>query len=322
LLALRFAVTFAFAIVSFYLIERPVRERRLPGTRAFGVRPAALLGGVAGVVVVTVFASTAGAMSWTDYFTRAQVTQAKVNVGAPRILTAGDSSSFTLVYNITKEVNDAAHWQGTQRLGCGFMRTGVEFDGTRTTERNNCNGIIQQWTQEIATFNPDLVVMIAGPWEVLNQIVDGQVVEPGSPKYNAAARAAIEDSLNIFTKRGAEVVYLDIPCFGPVSGSSIPERGDPKRATALNKVLYSVAAQDKRLHILQWSNFLCPGGHFQDKKDGVVIRTDGVHFPPDGAHVVWKWLGPQLLQLGREAQAARKVQAPTAHPTSTTSTKH
>ena len=57
--ALRLAVTFAFAIASFYLVERPIRQGRFPGLR----RPTSALGRAGGVVLVvlTLIISTAGA---------------------------------------------------------------------------------------------------------------------------------------------------------------------------------------------------------------------------------------------------------------------
>ncbi len=196
LLALRLAVTFVLATVSFVLVERPVRARRFPGTRGFGIRSAALLGGVAGVVAILVFASTAGAISWTNYYAgpKSKIIAAPAN--APRIMTAGDSTSLTLNAGLTPEFQAQAHWQGAQHVSCGvILPTASAGQGNST--QSVCAGIEQVWRQTVVRFDPDLVVVTVGPEEVLL----GQYTHY-SPGYKATLRAAVEKALDIFSKRG------------------------------------------------------------------------------------------------------------------------
>jgi hypothetical protein len=177
------------------------------------------------------------------------------------------------------------------------------------SDRGGCDHLYQDWKASVAKVDPDLVVMVAGPWEVLDQIVDGKQVAPGSAAYDRALSDATERAIDILAARGARVVFMDVPCFGPSGTRGDAERADPERRAAVNRVLRSVAARDPRMHVLTWSTFLCPGNTFTAQLQGVTIRPDGVHFDPDGAKVVWAWLGPKLLALADAAHRARDVQS-------------
>ena len=41
----------------------------------------------------------------------------------------------------------------------------------------------------------------------------------------------------------------------------------------------------------------CPGGKYAPTIEGVTMRTDGVHFTHPGARLMWKWLGPAVLDI-------------------------
>jgi hypothetical protein len=224
------------------------------------------------------------------------------HAGLPRIVIAGDSASLTLAFNIDASTTHEAQWSGAQRLGCGFMRTGTELGGVRDDARHNCAGITRHWAKVVSTSKPDLVVMIAGSWEMIDQIIGGVVVEPGSASYNAALRADVEEAVRVFSRRGARVVFTDIPCYGPAHLLGDAERTNPMRRAAINAVLDDVAAHDHRLEVLHWSDILCAAGTYRERVNGVVLRPDGIHFDPAGAHEMWKWLGPQLISRARAHQ--------------------
>ncbi|MCU1427753.1 MAG: hypothetical protein JWL83_1753 [Actinomycetia bacterium] len=224
------------------------------------------------------------------------------HAGPPRIVIAGDSASLTLGFNIDPATAREAQWSGAQKLGCGFMRTGTELGGVRDDARHNCAGITRHWANVVAATKPDLVVMIGGSWEMINQIVGGVVVEPGSAPYDAALRADVEEAVQVFSRHGARVVFTDIPCYGPSHLLGDAERTDPARRVAINRVLDDVAAHDHRLEVLHWSDILCASGTYRERINGVLLRPDGVHFDPAGAHEMWKWLGPRLIERARARQ--------------------
>jgi lysophospholipase L1-like esterase len=72
---------------------------------------------------------------------------------------------------------------------------------------------------------------------------------------------------------------------------------DETRVRWVNGVLGRYAARH-RLPLLDLHGFLCADG-YHATRDGVTLRSDGLHFSPSGAAVVWRWLGPQLQRLAR-----------------------
>ena len=98
--------------------------------------------------------------------------------------------------------------------------------------QSKCAGVQQLWRQAIARFDPDLVVMTVGPEEVLL----GQYTRYSSG-FKATLRAAVEQALDIFSKRGAFVVFTTVPCFGPKFDSGVAVRNDQKGSKEVNAYL-------------------------------------------------------------------------------------
>ncbi len=305
LLALRIAATFVVAIVSYYVVERPVRERRFRWTSGRRRTFAFSLAGGATVVAGLLVASTAGAMTDVQYLSQqANTTHVPLVAGAPKILIAGDSVALTMHFYMDAATQSQAKWTGAERLGCGVMRSGFVIGGQRDDPNTRCDGITDLWRSRVNSAKPDLVVMVAGAWEVFDHVVDGKVVSPGTPAFDAQLRAQVQQAADILTSGGAPLVLLDVPCYGTDNHPGDAERSDPRRAAAVNAVYDAVAAHDPKVTVLRWSRFLCPGGHFQAKIDGSLVRSDGVHFTQAGAAIIWKWLTPRLVAEARAHRAA------------------
>ena len=59
-------------------------------------------------------------------------------------------------------------------------------------------------------------------------------------------------------------------------------------------------------------------GGYTDTREGVQLRVDGLHFTAGGAAIVWRWLGPQLIDLAH-GTLPNPTEAPT-QPSSPTPT--
>jgi lysophospholipase L1-like esterase len=114
--------------------------------------------------------------------------------------------------------------------------------------------------------------------------------------------------VHLLGRTGARVVLLTIPCAGgrvPTGQASQFLAGafDINRVNAANAVIRQVAAQSQgRAHVLDLFSVVCPNGKFAAVINGVVMRTDGVHFSEGGARLVAGWLLPQLAALSRSPQ--------------------
>jgi peptidoglycan/LPS O-acetylase OafA/YrhL len=310
LFILRFGVTFVIAAASYAFIERPIRERglrvpRLP--RAF--RPAAVAS-LAAVVAMTIVASTTHTQSWKEFYLAASQPKPQDHVGQPRVLIAGDSTAFTLGYNIDSRTDRDAYFSAAAIIGCGLMDYPVMTRGVVTAHRSACDGLEQHWQEAVTRDDPDLVVIADGPWDILDQVLPAGTFAPGSAQYAKAFEVATQRAVDIFTSGGARVVILDVPCMGEAAGQPSDPRTDPKRQAAMNAVFDTVASHDPNVQVLRWSEFLCPGGRYTARVRGVTLRPDGAHFDATGAHATWQWLGPRLLSLARAAQHERGTASP------------
>ena len=71
---------------------------------------------------------------------------------------------------------------------------------------------------------------------------------------------------------------------------------DPGRIDHWNKLLarYVKERADPGVTLADLNGYVSPKGRFTNTRDGVTLRYDGVHFNPDAAQLVFRWLLPQL----------------------------
>ena len=326
LFALRVAITFAFAITSFYLIEQPIRRGTwLRGWTAWLATPAAVVG-TAAIVVVTTVASPAGALesmptgssisngakAGTPYGSVGyhQGSDQKRQFVAPnppvRVLLVGDSTAFTLGFGmdlVAKRYGVNLDDRGI--LGCGLVEGGsVKVHGkiyTSSDVASPCSlkpGVPQWpalWATEIAHFKPRVVMVLAGRWEVMNRTYHGKWVHIGEPVFDAYIKHQMELAVQVIKKGGATADLLTAPCYysgEQLNGSPWPE-DNPARVAEYNKLLREVAAQHRHSVVLtHFHSMVCPHGKFAMVIDHVTVRTpDGVHFTNQGG----EWLASKLL---------------------------
>ena len=131
LLALRLVVTFAVAILSFRLVERPIREQRVSWIRG---RAAwiPITSVVTAIALLLLTASGVAArprpdLSTVEQFTR--ILNAPPPPGATRVLLAGDSVAVTLGFDAVRPSQRKDIWlRGVARVGCGLL-TGTPVSG-------------------------------------------------------------------------------------------------------------------------------------------------------------------------------------------------
>ena len=149
-----------------------------------------------------------------------------------------------------------------------------------------------------------MVLVSAGAWEVYDHLVDGKRLRFGSSEYRRFLLTSLEQGLQILNDQGRpRVGFFNVPCYrevDPVTGSTSSQRNDPKRAAWLNDVLATfVRRHPRQVGMIDLAGFVCPGGRYIDKVDGVPLRHDGVHFTPQSNGLLWEWLAPQVIDFAR-----------------------
>ena len=320
LLAVRMAITLIVASGSYYLVEEPIRRRR---TRTFTEWRAWLLtaGAFVGVVVVTV-AATLGSAAEAASPLRVQGT---AYVGPPvKVLVFGDSVAWRLGFAMLASQPQTSYDVSIDNgaiIGCGVLRSSQYLlYGLAHPEVPQCDTSAPaadqwpaQWKGDLDQFHPNVVVVLAGRWEVSDRLIDGHWLHIGQPAFDAAVKQSLEQAVQVGTSGGALMVLMTSPCFAPIeqdNGQVWPE-DTPARLNAYNAIVRQVAAEHPAtVQLNDFGALLCPGGQYQESLNGVQIRDgDGMHIVPTPA--AGQWLDarvlPDVIQVGRVQMAGQQL---------------
>ncbi|HEX5096770.1 MAG TPA: hypothetical protein VFX21_12175, partial [Acidimicrobiia bacterium] len=322
LFALRLAVTIALAVISYHLVEQPVRT----GTRIRGTWPRVLLpatGALLGVALLAVTASPPPpAFSLTPVAQHtpvtAPVTSATASTLAPaptpttapagmhraldtarpvRVMVVGDSVGITvgrgeeLYANETGRVivrNEARKWCSLGRYAPRIMGYGESEQG------DGCNDWATRWAGDIDEFDPDVVVVVYTVWEIAARKPVGAAdwVKPGEPAFHKWQLSEYQTAADVLSRRGATVVWTTVPC----SNDDPSDYGSP--VWWVNRDTIHALARSRRdtVRLVDLEAELCPGHRPRAEYRGVdPARPDGRHFSDDGALALAQWMMPIVL---------------------------
>jgi peptidoglycan/LPS O-acetylase OafA/YrhL len=329
LFAVRVAVTFGVSVVSFHLVERPIRMGTFVSQwRGWLVVPA----GVGAVIVALVAATTttpatAGIPSIGIGTNGATTT---TSPGAPtfaqpvRVLLFGDSVALTLGIGLSypPDQNKYGYVLSDEGiLGCGVVDgPEVELLGARAATPSACNGSPltpgeaetdkpwpYQWLSAMNEVKPNVVVLLAGRWEVADREYQGQWTNILNPVFAAYVKEQLNRASQVVTATGARMVFLTAACNNEgeqPDGAPWPE-DSTKRLDVYNQLVRQVAAEHPTTDsVVDLHAAVCPGGRYAATIGGVQVRrTDGVHFTIAGGEYLVPLIMPPIVAAGK-AQAA------------------
>jgi len=300
LLFVRIAVSLAFGIASYFLIEKPVRHRSLSGTKVLiGATVAAM------VCVGAILVSTSGAQVLPDAGSQfiatpdgadtkdvREAAAAAAATGATRVLVLGDSVGV----NIGKAAATAS--QGTDAAvvagaipGC-VLTAGVEGYRATTKDRTfvvpDLNECTDGWRKTMRQFQPETAVLVYGTGaSFLDVQIGGQWVDSCSTPYRSWYAGRLEAEIQELQASGAtrvELLRLPYP-----TADFLPSDAR-RRIDCVNEVHEELASVVSGVTVLDLAGFVCPGGACRTEIDGVPFRSDGLHFdegPPADAVARW-----------------------------------
>ena len=327
LFGVRVLVTFAVSVLSFHLVERPIRMGTFVSRwRAWLVVPTGV-----GAVLVAVVAATTGttALASTAPPTRPGTTGSATTTTTPspatgtqpvRVLLFGDSVALTLGQGLglTEEQQKYGYVLSDKGiLGCGVVfGPEVQLMGSLFATPPACNGTPyspsetpvkqpwpNQWLSAIGEVKPNVVVVLAGRWEVVDREYQGKWTNILHPTYAAYVKSQLEQASQLVTASGAHIVFLTGPCTDEgeqPDGAPWPE-DNPARLAEYNTLVRQVAAEhpvtDTAVDLF---GAACPAGKFATTVDGVRIRMpDGVHFTIAGGEYLAPKIMPPIVAAGR-----------------------
>jgi peptidoglycan/LPS O-acetylase OafA/YrhL len=322
---IRLAVTFAFAIASFYLVERPIREGRL-----FRARPAvwAVPAGVL-LVLFGLLASTTGAAAAPSYIwgygdplicgtpRPSETQQAKAanraegklslphSASHMRILLVGDSTACSLWTGLSA-VGKANHIpidQGSV-FGCGVASD--QITTTRgeqiTPHSERCHNLVDTTLKKALARSRPNVILWMSIWEKSDLVINGKTLVNGTKAGDNAMLARMDDAFNRLTAGGAHIVILTnaAPAPNDAQGTQNTSNAvDNASYVRLNKIEHAFARRHRhKVTIIDLGKQICPkGAPCPEFVHGVRIRPDGRHFTPAAAAQYSRWV---LQKLAKE----------------------
>jgi hypothetical protein len=221
------------------------------------------------------------------------------------LLVVGDSVALSLGFGwpAAEPGYDLVVQDGGE-LGCGIADAPLQRDKDSVGPPPAwCAIQAATWAGEVTSFDPDVVAVLAGRWDVTDHLLAGQWTHIGEPGFDSFLRSRVDAAIAVLSGRGARVALLTLPCLAEgeqPDGRSWPQ-DDPVRVARYNQILaQAAAASGGRAAVVDLGGQVCPGGRFVPETAGVTIRnSDGVHFTAAGSAWLAPWLLPQLRGMAR-----------------------
>ncbi|MCP4436186.1 MAG: acyltransferase family protein [Actinomycetia bacterium] len=322
--AVQVCLTLVLAAISLWLLERPIRSRRvLLGYRGWAAMFAAfaiVIGLVATLPeperseVIALGSGVDVAIPTTTVApaTPSEPDTAVATTAAPppppmRIMVVGDSFAESILIGLQRWAltDGGAAVMDATIPACAFGRGGSNKGvGIRRTESQECRNRDAMLTEALTSFDPELVLVAGGMWDVTDRKPSGfrRWTRIGNQAYDEYLFGELSHLVDVLAAGGQPVLWANSPHWDPVPGSVIfmghppYSEADPARADAYNDMLAALDTARPEVEVLDiaaWMNSQ-PGGEFDP-----ALRPDGVHFSEASTDVVAAWLGPALLERYR-----------------------
>ena len=276
--ALRFALTFAIAIVSYRFLEQPIRKHGVPFNRPLYIVPAA----VALSVFLIVHATYAEGRSEP----LAPSAQLPSSGSAPefvrfRIAVFGDSTANSLGWSLRNLHGQGVAVELMGKDGCNMLE-------------DTCEG--SRWVEQVQAIHPNAsIVYLAGVF-LYGFHVNGEWHTACRPDWDAKLDRVLALRLAALAHEGGLVFTATVPYpVGPYENDSNDRREFHERVDCINAVIRKSVAAVPGVRLLDVGSELCPAGVCQqDVGASEAIRPDGVHFSIDASKGLAHWVYEEL----------------------------
>ena len=329
LFVLRLAVTTLVAVLSYRLVEMPVRRNRAL------VWPAPLPIGAAVLTVLLTVALIApldpGKSASADLDEAAARFDSAVNditdsapvdipdappgVARPlRVGVFGDSTALTMAIGLIEygeaRPSEIAGVSGSAPFGCTLSRQGLRAlqPPSYSPTPESCMNREKDWTNAIRTRPIDVAVILFGPYEVSDHRLSTNDIDrgPGDPYFDAYLAGEMRLASEFFATRGIPVIWLTSPHIEIGIDQTPPPNpahpgSDDARMDRYNNLLKDHVVQMRSLgrevEMVDLGTYL---DEDPDSLPGGRLRPDGVHLTIDSsAEVARQFLGANIVGTAR-----------------------
>lgn len=286
LTVIRLSTTFAVALVSYHLLEQPIRKHGLPFGKPIWVIPVVVGSSAALLFMSTQFVATAQtvfhSLPWTSV----------IPPGTKSVLVVGDSVAQALgerLRSVQSEKKAIIAERGTPN--CSIL------EGTLPTlslsnkphDGGDCDA---RWERDAAFLHPDVALVVLGGGHFAPVEIDGTWQKPCEAGWTKAYSAELEEEVRKMIPHVGQLWLTRIPY--ALKHWQKPERDE--HVDCFNRMIEDVAANVPGVRILDLAKHLCPAGSASctNESAGHPVRPDGLHFAGDGAKETARWVLEQM----------------------------
>ncbi len=307
LFIVRIVATFTVAVVSFHVIEMPIRRGALRRSREMRIEA----GVIAAVVLVAAFfqPTAAAPVPYRDltaalgFFPGDVPRLAAAPPGPPvRVLFVGDSIALMLGNGLRLVSQQYGVTVDNMGLSvCSLEDSPYRVQDSVVTPTPQCKNRVAVWTSELKRVRPQVVVLLTR-LDIVDRYEVGTWIHIGQPAFDSILRTNLDHAVAALSSTGARVVLATTPYYSSgenLNGSPWPEDA-PWRVQQFNAMLRREAAEHpKTVSVLDLNKIVDPEGHYQAVINGVLVRSsDGVHFTWAGDFSLAPQILPRLRSLG------------------------
>ena len=319
LLALRTVVTLACALLSYHLLEQPIRHGKwLHGKAGLVAAPVAILltfgiilGGTRDAApppaflvanpdeVMSIDSSTAAP---SDPPADTVPPTPPTTLGAREVgtvLLIGDSVAMSAATELNNYARSSSlEFLAETRPGCGLIAgLAAPSLGKEPVEwAEACDEALVPYEESLALRKGAETIVWMSTWETSSRWIDGQYYEFGTPETDELTLRLIDEAKQrLLAGTDALLVLALQPPHASFSTQGPADPENVERMVHLNELLERYADEhpvDTR--VLDLASIVCPGGPpCAEKVDDIRLRPkDGGHYEPEGA----AWLAPRFFQ--------------------------
>ena len=298
---LRLGLSLGLALLSFFLIERPIRSGALTGWPAKLSAPL----GFASVAVLVLWATSGAVVPLSEQPTGREALRVAddpvpaVKQLGTRLLVVGDSGAYAIGPEL-REVGASTDIEvvGRGTPACGVMRgdgVGKYPSGEVVSDPPGCSDWPTRWADHLTEVEPDVVLLFTVAPGGVKRHVAGRWRTECDPAFDRWYRRELREAFEVLGSSGARVAVNTVPYFD----STVDPDGSRRHTDCRNRSIRSVARAEG-VQVLDLAGWACDDDG-RCKTDVTLpdgsqaeLRPDGMHLSGEGAVVPAAWLLREL----------------------------